>query len=463
MLVLRRSAALAPRLMLAASTLLPPSVVIAQPGSPAGPVPVERLQARRAALLQRLGTGVAILRSADAKSNDDGDYPQDSEFRQDNDFFYLTGIETAGSWLVLVARDTAPDQAILYIPPRDSAQERWTGPKLVPGAKAQELTGIEQVRSSAEAEREIRALVMPFNSPARQGALYFKKNARARDTRLLVDLAFGGPARVEDLRPHLAVLRQVKDADEIARLRKAVDITTAGHLATWRIARPGVWERELEAEAEATFRRLGAERLGYPSIVGTGFNATTLHYDQNRAQLQVGELIVMDMGAEYGYYTADVTRTIPATGKFTARQRAIYDLVLATQQAAIDSIKPGMTLGQLSQLSKRYMRDRSGTLCGTETCDTYYIHGLSHWLGMDVHDVAAPGARLAPGMVFTVEPGIYIPQEKLGVRIEDVVLITPTGAEILSTGAPRKADEVERYMQRNAVRVSRNAEPTGSP
>jgi Xaa-Pro aminopeptidase len=214
-----------------------------------------------------------------------------------------------------------------------------------------------------------------------------------------------------------------------------------------RAAKPGAWEYELEAAAEGTFRRLGAERLGYPSIVGAGFNGTTLHYDKSRSQLAADDLIVMDMGAEFGYYSADVTRTIPATGKFTARQRAIYDLVLATQQAAIDSVRPGITMSRLGQIAREYMRTHSGDLCRPGTCDRYYIHGLGHWIGMDVHDVGDYAQPLAPGMVLTIEPGIYIPEEKLGVRIEDDVLVTATGHEVLSTGAPRKADEVERAMR----------------
>jgi Xaa-Pro aminopeptidase len=155
----------------------------------------------------------------------------------------------------------------------------------------------------------------------------------------------------------------------------------------------------------------------------------------------------MDIGAEYGYYSADVTRTIPISGKFTPRQRRIYELVLATQQAAIDSTRPGVTIGQLQQIAQNYMRANSGDICGAEPCNRYFIHGLSHWLGMDVHDVGAYNTPLAAGMVFTIEPGIYIPDEKLGVRIEDDILVTANGSENLSAGAPRTVAEVERAMR----------------
>jgi Xaa-Pro aminopeptidase len=209
-----------------------------------------------------------------------------------------------------------------------------------------------------------------------------------------------------------------------------------------------MWEYEIEGAVEAAFRRNGADRLGYPSIVGSGPNSTTLHYDVNRRQTKDGDLIVVDAGAEWGQYTADVTRTVPVNGRFTPRQKAIYDLVLATQQAAFDSTRPGTTVAQLNRIAREYMRTHSGTLCGEQACDAYFIHGLGHWLGMDVHDVGDYGTPLKPGMVLTLEPGIYLSAEGLGVRIEDDVLVTATGAEWLSAKAPKTTAEVERLMRR---------------
>jgi len=263
-----------------------------------------------------------------------------------------------------------------------------------------------------------------------------------------VDLVFAG-RDVRNLRPVADSLRMVKDADELARLRTAIDISVAGHVAAMQGARPGMYEYEIEAVLEAGFRRNGADRVGYPSIVGSGPNSTTLHYDVNRRQTRDGDFVVVDAGAEWGQYTADVTRTFPVNGRFTGRQKAIYDLVLATQRAAFDSVRPGVTLRDLDRIARTYMRDHSGTLCGDRTCDTYFIHGLGHHLGMDVHDVNVPGRqRLEPGMVFTIEPGIYLPQESLGVRIEDDVLVTAAGAEWLSGKAPRTTDQIERLMRR---------------
>jgi Xaa-Pro aminopeptidase len=207
-----------------------------------------------------------------------------------------------------------------------------------------------------------------------------------------------------------------------------------------------MWEYQLEALVEYTFRRSGAERLGFPTIVASGPNAVTLHYDTNRRQIQAGELVVQDVGAEFGYYSADITRTIPISGRFTPRQRALYQLVLATQQAAIDAVRPGASIPALNRIARDYMREHSGDLCGPDTCVLYFVHGLSHWLGMDVHDAGPLNVRLEPGMVLTVEPGIYLAAENLGIRIEDDVLVTPSGAEVLSRAAPRTAEEIERIM-----------------
>ena len=443
-----RALVLAPLFLLAGMT-----TAQAQAGSPAGAVPVEYLRARRAAVLDRIGNGVAILRSADQRSIEaNGGHPQDSDFRQDNDFFYLTGLETYGSWLVLVARDTAPDEAVLFLPPRDSVAERWTGPALGPGPEAVALTGIDDIRSNAEAERDIRRVVWRRDSPAWIHGLYIPLGERERDIALFRDLVFTpsashSPAAIYDLRPLLAEGRLIKDADELRRLRQAIDITAEAQRAAMSVIRPGMWEYEIEAVIEATFRRSGAERVGFPSIIGAGTNATVLHYDKSRGQSLAGDLLVMDIGAEFGYYTADVTRTAPISGRFTERQRALYELVLATQEAAIDSVRPGVTTRDLNRIARTYLREHSGDLCQPGTCDRFFVHGLSHWLGMDVHDVGDYSTPFAPGMVLTVEPGIYIPEERLGVRIEDDILVTADGHEILSSAAPRRPGEIEAVMK----------------
>jgi Xaa-Pro aminopeptidase len=434
------------------AVFLTPSVRVleAQAGSPAGPVPVERLSARRTALIDRIGSGVAVIRSGSLRSLE-RDYPQDSDYREDSDFFYLTGLEAPGGWLVLVARKHAPDSVTLYLPEREPGSELWSGPALGPGPEARRLSGIEDVRPASEAESQIERTVLGKTSAARAGALFFKRGTRQPASPFIRQLAFGDgagkdPIPNRDLETELGALRQIKDEDEIRRLRRAIGITGEALQETMREARPGMYEYELEGRVEYGFRQRGAERLGFPSIVGSGPNGTTLHYDENRRQTRPGELVVMDVGAEHGYYSADVTRTIPISGRFNPRQRELYELVLGAQQAAMDSVRPGSDLATLNRLARDYMRQHSGKLCGESGCERYFIHGLSHWLGMDVHDVGAYSRRLEPGMVFTIEPGIYIPAESIGIRIEDDILVTPEGAEVLTSGVPRTVEEVEQAM-----------------
>jgi len=429
------------------SLLALPSPAGAQAGSPAGSVPVAYLAARRQALLARLNAGVAIIKGAAELSNDppNSDYPQATAFRQDNDFFYLTGLETKDSWLIVTAGDSALARVQLFVPPRNPGRERWTGPALgradLAAASGIPATDIHSADSVQVFLR--RALEQAGRGGA--ATLWIRHTEREVRLEFLRPPALPRNVRSRDLLPVLASLRVVKDAEEIRRLSRAAELTAEGHVAAMLFAKPGVYEYEIEAVAERVFRQRGAERLGYPSIVGSGSNSTVLHYDQNRRQTRPGDLIVMDMGAEFGYYAADVTRTIPVSGTFTARQRAIYELVLGSQQAALDAVKPGVTLRALDAVARRYMAEHSGSLCGAEDCTRYFVHELSHWIGMDVHDVGGL-LPLAPGMVFTVEPGIYLPDEALGVRIEDDVLVTADGYLLLSKGAPRLVADLERLM-----------------
>jgi Xaa-Pro aminopeptidase len=398
--------------------------------------------ARRRALLLRIGRGAVLIPAAHERDLEK-DFVQDNDFRQNNTFFYFTQLETQDAWLLMTARGPDSLETVLFLPPRNPGQERWTGLRLGPDSAAVRLSGIATVLPNDSLDR--RLLAARFRSG---GPIYVPLDENTREERRILDLTFGG-ADVRNVRPLTDSMRAVKDADEIARLRTAVNISVAGHLAAMQAARPGMYEYELEAALEAGFRRNGADRVGYPSIVGSGPNSTTLHYDVNRRRTQDGELVVIDAAAEWGQYTADVTRTFPMNGKFTPRQKAIYDLVLGAQQAAFDSVRPGVTMRQLDAVARRYMREHSGNLCGSKTCDDREIfnHGLGHPIGMDVHDVGF-SRPFEPGTVITLEPGIYLVAENLGVRIEDDVLVTATGGEWLSAGAPRTTDAIERLMKR---------------
>lgn len=396
--------------------------------------------ARRRALLHRLGRATVLIPAAHER-NIEKDYVQDNDFRQDNTFYYFTELETQDAWLVMTARGPDSLETVLFLPPRTPSQERWTGLRLGSDSVAVRLSGIAKVLPIDSLDNRLRRLRFA-NIP-----IYVPLGPSTRDERQISDIAFSG-ADVRNLLPIVDSMRVVKDADEIARLRRAVDISVAGHVAAMRAARPGMYEYQLEAVLEDGFRSNGADRLGYPSIVGSGPNSTTLHYDVNRRRTETGDLVVIDAAAEWGQYTADVTRTFPVNGKFTPRQKAIYDLVLGAQQAAFDSVRPGITMRQLDDIARRYMHEHSGTLCGDKTCDDreYFNHGLGHPIGMDVHDVGI-GRPLEPGMVVTLEPGIYLQGERLGVRIEDDVLVTAKGGEWLSAGAPRTTDAIEKLMR----------------
>jgi Xaa-Pro aminopeptidase len=438
----------------------------AQAGSPAGPVPVELLAQRRSRFLADMRTGVAVIRSADIRS--DRDYPQDSDYRENNDFFYLTGLESPGSWLVLIHHPEQP-QVRLYVPASGGAHEQWTGRRPGPGPATQKLTGIDDVRPADRAEREIAKLVQENRTLWLEREPPGSSRCRAASARMagcapvIERLGIETDVRPRDVSDITAALRLVKDADELRRLRRAMDITAEAHREAMHFAAPGRFEYEIEAVIEFTIRRMGAERVGFPSIVASGPNSTILHYDKNRRRTEDGDLVVVDIGAEFGYYSADVTRTIPVSGKYSDRQRAIYGLVLGAQQAAIDAIKPGVTTSELNQVARDYIDRNSGTLCGRGSCDRFFVHSLAHWLGMDVHDVGDYGTPLAPGMVLTIEPGIYIADEGLGVRIEDDVLVTAAGAELLSGTAPRTAEDVERWMAQARVTVDGRARQPSPP
>jgi Xaa-Pro aminopeptidase len=389
------------------------------------PVAITAVAARRLALMKRIGRGAVLIPAAHER-NVETDYIQDNDFRQDNTFYYFTELETQDAFLLLTARGPDSIETVLFLPPRVQSQERWTGLRLGPDSVAVRLSGIRAVLPIDSLDNRVKAAGQPLYTPLghTRGQTGF------------------------NLTPIVDSMRVVKDSDEVARLRRAVDISVAGHVAAMRAARPGMYEYQLEAVLEEGFRSNGADRVGYPSIVGSGPNSTTLHYDVNRRRTEDGDLVVIDAAAEWGQYTADVTRTFPVNGKFTPRQKAIYDLVLGAQQAAFDAVRPGITLRELDGIARKYMREHSGGLCGERTCDDreYFNHGLGHPIGMDVHDVGI-SRPLEPGMVITLEPGIYLQADQLGVRIEDDVLVTAKGAEWLSAGAPRTTEVIERLMR----------------
>src|SRR5205807_1827382 len=262
-------------------------------------------------------------------------------------------------------------------------------------------------------------------------------------------------AKLKDIRAQIETERQIKSPGEIAFLQKAIDLSLDSHIAAMKMMRPGLFEYQVGAKMVEVHAMGGSESEGYAPIVGAGPNSTALHYDRLDRKIQDGDIVVLDVGAQYSGYSADITRTIPANGKFTARQREIYEIVLGAQNAALAAVRPGAHFSckgkkdGLTNLAYDYInshgKDRQGRPLGQ-----YFIHGLGHNIGLNVHDPGDYCAPLQPGMVVTVEPGIYIPEENLGVRIEDDALITDSGYKLLSERLPRNPDEIERIMAEGA-------------
>jgi Xaa-Pro aminopeptidase len=418
--------------------------------------PLSEYRARRQRLVQQVPEGVIVIGGAFEQ-----DFGEVGRFRQHNYFQYLTGVEVPGSYLILYPKGLDGTREMLFIPPRNPGGERWTGPKMGPGAEAEAAFGFEKVLPVTEFKKTL-ARITATEKTVHTVIPRSGDTTRARELMLVEDLnklatASGSatPATIEvrNIAPQINRLRQTKSDPEIAMIQKAIDATRAANLTLARTLKPGVYEYELEADAMGSFLRYGAERSSFPSIIGSGIYSTVLHYNNNRKRIESGDLVVVDIGAEYSYYAADITRTYPASGRFTPRQREIYDLVLAAQQRCEEVAKNGkVPLPVLTQAAREVFKAsplRAKDASGEErTMDVFFIHSTSHWLGMDVHDVGIQGQVLSPGDVFTIEPGIYIPSEQLGVRIEDDYAITTAGLRKLSAAIPSKASEIEALLKK---------------
>ena len=364
--------------------------------------PLAEYKERRERLEQRIKGNVLVLRAA----------PEEElvEYQQERNFYYVTGFDEPNAILLLDAASTPPED-VLFLPERKPLEERWTGAKLGPGPEAETATGFSKVLPVSEFDATLK-----------------KASERAKSV-------YGVKEVVNDI----AHLRQTKSPTEVALLEKAVRITLKAQEAAARTIAPGVMEYEVEAALEYEFRRNGAERPGFPSIVGSGPFSTILHYDKNTRRMESGDVVVVDIGAEWGGYSADVTRTYPVSGKFSPRQREIYQIVLDAQKAAMAKIRPGVTFRDIHQASSSYIRSKG--------YEKYFIHGTSHHIGLEVHDAGSTERPLEPNMVITVEPGIYIGEEQLGIRIEDDIVVTPSGYRMLST-FPKEIDEIEALVQK---------------
>lgn len=410
--------------------------------------------ARRQALAKKAG-GVIVLFAA---TENDG--PNDIYgFRQDDNFYYLSGLSEPGSALLIApaveAKGEIPARTyseILFLPPRNSTQEKWTGPKLgAENPEAPKITGFDRVEDMGQLPNEAAR----FLNGARP-AIYTDVPSHGDPSPSSAPLAFlkrlNAYLVFEDVKPMLSSLRTAKDPGEVALIRKSVDASVAAHFAAFKAVKPNINEREIAALMEYEWGKRGCERVAYAPIVGSGYYSTVLHYSDDDNIMKSGDVVVIDAAGEYSMYASDITRTLPINGHFTARQREIYDIVLGAQQAAAAAFKSGKSTmkrddpDSLYKVAFDYINTHGKDLHG-QPLGQYFIHGLGHYIGLNVHDPGDYSVPLGPGMAFTIEPGIYIPEENLGVRIEDDYYVEPTGKLIkLSDALPSKAGDVEKEM-----------------
>jgi Xaa-Pro aminopeptidase len=425
----------------------------------------KRKNAFLAAIAAKSEDAVALFASAPVftRNND-----VEHEYRQDSDLFYLTGFAEPGTVLVL---DGQNKRSTMFVRPRDPERETWDGPRAgVDGVKehfaADDAFTIDKLAEELPKLFQNRKRLyyrLGLNRPMDDKVLEAVDRARAR-----AKLGFSWPVEIVDPGTILHEMRLFKNTEDLSAMRRAAEITAEAHVRAMKATKPGMHEFQVEALLLETFRMHGSERPAYGSIVGSGSNATILHYRQNNRKMEDGELLLIDAGCEYDYYASDVTRTFPVGGAFSKQQQAIYELVLDAQEAGIEKTRKGSSLEKIHAICVDVITRglvKLGLLNGDvdqlikdEAYKPFYMHKTSHWLGMDVHDVGnyyvgGKARALEPGMVLTVEPGIYISKDNdkvapewrgIGVRIEDDILVTDDVPDNLTSAIPKTVAEVER-------------------
>lgn len=426
---------------------------------------------RRANLAAQCGAGsiIFLLAAPEVSRNADCEYP----YRQHSDFVYLTGFEEPQAVAVLMV-DENDHQYHLYCRERDPAKEIWVGARV----------GIEGAVKDYYCDKAFSITQFNDNLPnllSHRDKIYFafgfEEQFEKKLTNVIKDLSaqsrkgVRAPSKMVDVKPLIAEMRLFKSKSELAAIQKACDITCQAHARAMQVVKPGMYEFELEAELQHEFLRHGARAPAYSSIVGAGANACILHYIENTGQIEKDDLVLIDAGAEIDNYASDVTRTFPASGQFNEAQRQVYELVLSAQIAAINHIKPGVVYTEIQEivvdvltegfLALGLLQGDKAKLIEDKTYQKFYMHSAGHWMGLDVHDAGAyvdpfgKPRKLAPGMVLTVEPGVYINAEaqvdekwkNIGIRIEDDVLVTEEGAEVLTSALPKSIEDIESLMK----------------
>ena len=372
------------------------------------------------------------------------------DFAVNSQYFYLTGLERENTAFIAY-KSAEKTQEVLFIEEPDQLSERWTG-KMPTREEVKEISGIEDVRYTDGLEGAISSFMDRFRVEQVYFDTYRCQMNDLPDYNLVMAERFvkAYPQVVlKDLHTACVPLREQKDADEVDRIRKAVDITRQGLEFVMKNLKPGMMEYQVQADFEYACRRLGAKRQAFNTIAGSGVNSCMMHYDTNHCEVKEGSLILLDLGAEYENYCSDITRTYPANGRFSPRQRELYELVLKANKAVAAAAKPGVTTRELNDIAKKVLGEglvAMGMIAEVSEVGKYYMHGVSHSIGIDVHDISLVGDVLKPGWVISDEPGLYVDEEEIGIRIEDDLLITEDGCEVLSKDIIKDPDEIEAFM-----------------
>ncbi|MCI0329865.1 MAG: Xaa-Pro peptidase family protein [candidate division Zixibacteria bacterium] len=394
-------------------------------------LPKEIFKQRRAKLLELMGDGVAVLYGKT------GGF--EGEFEQDKNFYYLTGVEEPGAILILAPKEKSRRE-VLLLTPRNPEDERWSGERPSIGRKLEDSLGFEFVGRTGGLGWMVNAYLQHTGNLCYLAPPVSHSSPVPPDLNFYKDVTARVPGTsIKNMSHFIRDMRAIKTDEELAAMQKAIDITGEAFRKAALTIEPGMTEREVQDVIENGFRAYGARHLAFPSIVATGKNTTTLHYTRNDAAIKTGDLFLMDIGAEYDHYAGDVSRTIPVSGKFSPEQRKIYEIVLKAQKAAMAKVKPGAYIREDIHAEAKRVIEEAGY-------GEYFIHGTSHFIGLDVHDVGDYGSPLKPGMVISVEPGIYLPEKGIGVRIEDDVLVTKTGYKLLTGHIPREIEEIEKLL-----------------
>ena len=373
-------------------------------------------------------------------------------FEANRNFFYLTGLRR--DHMILMMRKTLNgNKTVLFIEEADPTQERWYGRKVTVD-EAREISGIEDIQFIDTFEAFVDSMMTREDIDSLYFDCYRHQMEDLPDYNAVKAKEFAEKYQghaIKNIFPVIAEMRMQKDEDEVALVRDAVAITDKALQHVMKTLEPGMAEYQAQANFEYTIRYNGAEGTSFPTIAGSGVNGTMLHYETNLDICEDGTLLLLDLGAKYRGYCADITRTYPVNGTYSERQRQVYDIVLAANREVARVAKPGMTLRELNDIAKKVLAEgcmKLGLIEKEDEIGTYYMHGVSHHLGIDVHDVtAACNDRLRPGAIITDEPGLYIDEWEIGIRIEDDLLITENGCECLSEAIIRDPDEIEAFMK----------------